>query len=47
MSDLVKALEKWEFILDWILSESRDSSMIRYLNESYLQKRQARARIKL
>lgn len=31
-----KALGKQEFILDGVLSESRDNSMIRYPSKSYL-----------
>ena len=30
---------KWRFALDWVLSESRDEYIIRYLHKSYLKKR--------
>lgn len=46
IGDLGKALEKWDFILDLIVSESRGISMTRYLNKSYLQKEWTRARVK-
>lgn len=36
LGDLGEGLRKWDFILDWMLSESSGNSMIGYLNKSYL-----------
>lgn len=41
------SLRKQGLTVDWLLSESRVSSMIVYLNESYLQGGRTRRRIKL
>lgn len=36
LGNLREGLEKQGFVLDWMLSESRENSMIKYLNNSYL-----------
>lgn len=36
LGNLGEGLEKQGFVLDWMLSENGENSMIKYLNNSYL-----------
>lgn len=40
LSDLLERSRKWDFALEWILWEERNHSVIRYLNNSYLEDRE-------